>query len=374
MVEHRTSPSDDRAQPVESARSAPWGLPAGATTRARRYAAGLDRIGLFTAVLFFLQSLAPSLLPRDWVVQAIVSGIGLFGGYGVGVAVSWTVRILRVPSPPDRVRAGIWRALGVLSAVTIPVFLWMSATWQSEIRHAVGMEGARRHHYVCVLLLSALIAAALLETARGLRWLWRILDRRIRRLLPPVVSGTIAAVVVAAAVVAVMNDVVAAEVRRVAESTFSASDELTAPDVVRPTSAYRSGAPGSLVPWDTLGKDGRTFVGTGPTAHDITALTGRPAVEPVRVYVGRASAGTPEERAGFSAFVSAGFLDSFREFEPGGQHYTWWSPMAGARARNVGWRIDYFLISAALRPRLKCARILPHVTGSDHCPVVIELK
>lgn len=297
MVEHRTSPSDDRAQPVESARSAPWGLPAGATTRARRYAAGLDRIGLFTAVLFFLQSLAPSLLPRDWVVQSIVSGIGLFGGYGVGVAVSWTVRTLRVPSPPDRVRAWISRVLGALSAVTIPVFLWMSAMWQSEIRHAVGMEGGHRHHYVCVLFLSALIAMALLETARGLRWLWRILDRRIRRILPPIVSGAIAAVVVAGVVVAVMNDVVAAEVRRVAESTFSASDELTAPDIVRPTSADRSGAPGSLVPWDTLGKDGRTFVGTGPSARDITALTGRPAVEPIRVYVGRASADTPQEQA-----------------------------------------------------------------------------
>ena len=83
---------------------------------------------------------------------------------------------------------------------------------------------------------------------------------------------------------------------------------------------------------------------------------------------------TPEERAGFDAIVKAGFLDTFREFEKGGSHYTWWSPMSGARARNVGWRIDYFLISAALRPRLKRAYILPQVAGSDHCPVVIELK
>jgi len=83
---------------------------------------------------------------------------------------------------------------------------------------------------------------------------------------------------------------------------------------------------------------------------------------------------TPEERAGFSAFVNAGFVDTFREFEQGPGHYTWWSQMNGARARNVGWRIDYFLLSAALRPRLKRARILPHVLGSDHCPVVIELK
>ena len=83
---------------------------------------------------------------------------------------------------------------------------------------------------------------------------------------------------------------------------------------------------------------------------------------------------TPEERAGFTAFVQAGFLDTFREFEKGPKHYTWWSQMTGARARNVGWRIDYFLISPALRPQLKRAAILPHVLGSDHCPIVIELK
>ena len=82
---------------------------------------------------------------------------------------------------------------------------------------------------------------------------------------------------------------------------------------------------------------------------------------------------TIEERNGFSAFVSAGFVDTFREFEKGGGHYSWWSPMSGARSRNVGWRIDYFLISQSLRPRLKKSYILPKVLGSDHCPVVIEL-
>ena len=83
---------------------------------------------------------------------------------------------------------------------------------------------------------------------------------------------------------------------------------------------------------------------------------------------------TPQERAGFRALVEAGFIDTFREFEPGGGHYTWWSPMAGTRARNVGWRIDYVLISAALRPRLKSAFIRCQVLGSDHCPVGIEME
>ncbi len=83
---------------------------------------------------------------------------------------------------------------------------------------------------------------------------------------------------------------------------------------------------------------------------------------------------TIEERAGFTAFVKAGFIDTFREFEKAGGHYTWWSPMSNARARNIGWRIDYFLISAALRPRLKRAFIQCDIPGSDHCPVGIEIE
>lgn len=82
---------------------------------------------------------------------------------------------------------------------------------------------------------------------------------------------------------------------------------------------------------------------------------------------------TPEERAGFTAFVEGGFVDTFREFETVNGHYTWWSPMGGARGRNIGWRIDYFLISKSLRPKLQRAFIEPLTMGSDHCPVGIEL-
>lgn len=81
-----------------------------------------------------------------------------------------------------------------------------------------------------------------------------------------------------------------------------------------------------------------------------------------------------EERAGFREFLAAGFVDTFREFEKGPGHYSWWTYRAGARERNIGWRIDYFMASEALRPRLKRAWIEPHVLGSDHCPVGLELK
>lgn len=82
---------------------------------------------------------------------------------------------------------------------------------------------------------------------------------------------------------------------------------------------------------------------------------------------------TVEERAGFDAFLGAGFVDTFRLFVEEGGHYTWWSQMNRARERNIGWRIDYFLASAALQPSLRRAWILPEVLGSDHCPVGLEL-
>ena len=81
-----------------------------------------------------------------------------------------------------------------------------------------------------------------------------------------------------------------------------------------------------------------------------------------------------EERADFGALVESGFIDTFREFTQGNGHYSWWSFRANARARNVGWRIDYFLISESLRPRLVSAGILADIMGSDHCPVTMELK
>jgi exodeoxyribonuclease-3 len=82
---------------------------------------------------------------------------------------------------------------------------------------------------------------------------------------------------------------------------------------------------------------------------------------------------TDEERAGFQQFVDAGFVDTWRLFEQGNGHYTWWSHFANARARNIGWRIDYVMVSSALRTAVRTARIHADVLGSDHCPVSVEL-
>lgn len=83
---------------------------------------------------------------------------------------------------------------------------------------------------------------------------------------------------------------------------------------------------------------------------------------------------TAEEREGFDNWLTAGFVDTFRMFKQGNGYYTWWSHFANARARNVGWRIDYFLVSDTLKDRIASAEIHPQQLGSDHCPVSIKLK
>lgn len=82
---------------------------------------------------------------------------------------------------------------------------------------------------------------------------------------------------------------------------------------------------------------------------------------------------TDEERGGFDNYINAGFIDTFREFNNEEGHYTWWSYMFNARARNIGWRIDYFCISKILNQKIKNSYILPEVMGSDHAPVVLEI-
>lgn len=119
---------------------------------------------------------------------------------------------------------------------------------------------------------------------------------------------------------------------------------------------------------DGLTRQGRPFVVTGDlnTAHQERDIA--------RPKENRNTSGFMDiERAWIDRYLDAGMLDSFRLFEEGGEHYTWWSQRGGARARNVGWRLDYFLVSATLRDRVRAAAIHPEVSGSDHCPVRLDL-
>lgn len=83
---------------------------------------------------------------------------------------------------------------------------------------------------------------------------------------------------------------------------------------------------------------------------------------------------TDEEREGLQNFINAGFVDTFRIFTKGNGHYTWWSHFANARARNIGWRIDYFFVSSKLESKVKNALIHKDILGSDHCPIELDIN
>lgn len=82
----------------------------------------------------------------------------------------------------------------------------------------------------------------------------------------------------------------------------------------------------------------------------------------------------PEERAWMDKFTDSGFIDTFRQFNPNPHQYTWWSFRANSRAKNLGWRIDYHMVTKELQNKLKSAVILPNVKHSDHCPIVLEIE
>lgn len=81
----------------------------------------------------------------------------------------------------------------------------------------------------------------------------------------------------------------------------------------------------------------------------------------------------PEEREWMSQFLNSGYCDAFREFEKGPNHYTWWSYRPGVREKNIGWRLDYFVVDDGFKSTLQSCKITPNVFGSDHCPVLLEI-
>ena len=119
----------------------------------------------------------------------------------------------------------------------------------------------------------------------------------------------------------------------------------------------------------TLEAEGKPVVASGDlnVAHQ--------EIDLARPKTNHKSAGfSPQERAGFGELLDAGFIDTFRHFHPDTtEAYSWWSYRGGARAKNVGWRIDYWVVSDALGPKLEAASINDDVLGSDHCPVTLEI-
>ncbi|MBF6190516.1 alpha/beta-hydrolase family protein [Nocardia sp. CDC186] len=275
-----------------------------AATRRAEDVIDLNYVGLVVATVFFALSVTPSLLPRDWLFQGLISGINAAIGYGAGCLLEWLFRLwvrprLKISPPPTWARYAIKSAVLLTAALCAALMLVQSARWQREITALMGMAGTTTPAYLRTGLLSLTVGAAAVAVYRTVReiilFLARLLNRwvRVPRELAPA-AGFLVLVVLA---VTIFNGVATQAFFAVANSAFSVRNDHTSVNAVQPQQPERSGSPASLAKWETLGFEGRWFVSHGPTASRITSVTGRPAKEPIRAYVGLESVEGDQEPA-----------------------------------------------------------------------------
>ncbi|MGY0499605.1 alpha/beta hydrolase [Nocardia sp. FBN12] len=250
---------------------------------------GLGFGGAVGALILVWLSLTPSLLPRGPLFQGVVTGAAAAIGYGLGLAAAallgWVLQ-RRLGPAPAILR---WGLVVVAAVGSVAVLAWY-AEWQSELRTLMGVGGLPWHAYPIIVAIAAVVFLVLLVLARLCAAMSRGVGGLLGRVLPRRVAALLGGVVVAVVAIAALNGVVAEVAMSVLNTTFEAVNDENSADTPEPVVPERSGGPGSLVSWDSHGRQGRIFVANGPTAADLTAFNGTPAREPIRVYTGLNSA------------------------------------------------------------------------------------
>jgi uncharacterized membrane protein len=252
--------------------------------------------GAWGALVFACLSFTPSLLPRGGVAQGLLTGITAAIGYGLGVLVA---AIWRAFADRDvrAERPWAWRAFLISALVALVVFFALGQYWQHEIRDLMGVTEVDVPLIIASPFIAAIMFVLLVQLGRGLRAVYRRLAALLRRWIGPRAANAVGWVTVVVLTWLVVSGLLLDGLVSAMNETFSLRDTTTAEGVTQPASALRSGGSGSLIPWDTLGWQGRTFTGEGPTAQDIQGLMGRSAKAPIRAYAGLASAESSEARA-----------------------------------------------------------------------------
>ena len=237
-----------------------------------RFGRSFSPVGLAVAVAFFCGSLTPSLVPRSWPYQALISGLSLATGYAFGALLGWFGRRIGIrPRWSEQIRRRGWLAFAVVSLGAIALYMVLGARWQSEIRAVFGMPDVPPA-FVLILFVAIAVALLMLAVARGLRFLIRLVARPLKRWIPSVVAYSASAVVVVVVAVLTFNGTIVETVMSWLNDTYETLDQGTERGVVRPTASERTGSPASPVPWESLGLQGRTFVAGGPSFEELAAF------------------------------------------------------------------------------------------------------
>lgn len=254
-------------------------------------------VGLVLALVFFCVSLLPSLLPRPWLYQGLISGINVAIGYGLGVLLSKAWRWLGLWEVPKKTKPVAWRLLTVLGPVFGVSLLFIGASWQNEVRQLVGEQPESGRHMIRILLLTIIVFVALLALARAIRKFNAFLRKVTEKWLPRRAAIAVSVLVVSLLLYWVVSGILLRTFVDVSNNFYANKNQTTPAGVVQPTSPYRSGSPESLVKWDTIGYQGQSFVSRGPNQQQLKDFTGGEAKEQIRIYAGINSANDAKSRA-----------------------------------------------------------------------------
>ncbi len=264
---------------------------------ALKYLKSFSLAGLLIGTLFFSASLTPTLIPRNYVTQGVLSGLAAAIGYGVGFFLRWLWLYLELPEARDRF-LGTVKLIGIaVCAIVVGVFLWRAAEWQNSIRSVMGMEPVETGHPLQVGVIAIITFSILIGLARVFNITLFAISRRLNRYVPRRVSYVVGTAIAVLAFWSLADGIVFRYALRAADSSFRHLDQFMPPETGPPQDPNKTGSAASLVGWQDLGRMGRSYISSGPSAADISALTGKPALEPLRVYVGLQSGETPQDRA-----------------------------------------------------------------------------
>lgn len=265
--------------------------------KVRTYWERLNFVGLVVGLLSFCASLLPSLLPRPWLYQGLISGLAIVVGYSLGVLASQTYRWLSLPEVPAKYKKILWRVLYVVAPITVIIFLYKGAQWQNQVRELVAEQPQPGTHMVRILLLAALVFLLVIAAARLIRKLNAKLRALTGRWLPRRVAFALSVAVISVLLYWLVSGVLFGAFVDFSNSVYAGKNATTPPGVSQPTSPYRSGSPESLVPWDTIGYQGKAFVARGPSQAQLAAFSGAQPKEQIRIYAGLDSAADAKSRA-----------------------------------------------------------------------------
>jgi uncharacterized membrane protein len=253
--------------------------------------------GAVFAIAFFCCSLTPSLLPRSWPIQGVVSGIAAAAGYGAGTLIAQALRvILRGHLRPAARKIAGW-VFAVAGPVTVGLFLHAGQEWQRDTRRLVGWPPPPWYQPIAILMLSWLVLALFIGLARQLHRCSRWTASKLGRVVPATVAKPLGAACVWLVCLVILPNVVYAGLIAAADIAYADINGNSRTRSVPPACSHVSGSSCSLVSWKSLGRFGRRFVSSTPTAVQLEAFSGRPATQPIRVYAGLASAGDLADEA-----------------------------------------------------------------------------